>query len=196
MKKNWALPTKQQARLRTVIEQYPLRSLPPEKQYWSMCGLNDRPGCEVDQIINAGLIEPGQWNGVEINPQTHTVNVATYPELAWYCGDFYWTMANAAGFNPGIINADLIQTPDTGAAYIARIMSLVEVPQVMLVANFVLGDRFVPLKSGDHAIEKLSECHQFRVAMRSGWEYGGKCYTYPGTGRTRTTMGSLIFFRN
>lgn len=195
MKKNWALPTKQQARLRTVIEQYPRLSLPPDKQYWSMCGLNDRPGCEVDQIINSGLIEPRQWHGVELDNTTHSVNVKTYPELNWYCGDFYWTMANADAFNPGIINADLIQTPDTGAEYVARIMSFVDVPEVMLAANFVLRDRFIELKTGDYAIKKLCECQQFRVAMRRGWEYGGKCYTYPGTGRVRTVMGCLVFFR-
>lgn len=171
-------------------------TLPPDKQYWTMCGLNDRAGCEVDQIINSGLIEPRQWNGVEKNDLIHATNVATYPELAWYCGDFYWTMANAENFNPAIINADLIQTPDTGAEFVARIMSLVRVPDVMLVANFVLGGRFLELKTGDHAITKLCECHQFRVAMRQGWEYGGKCYTYPGTGRTPTKMGSLVFFRN
>ena len=188
--KTWSCPKKQAARTETILANGPVVN-----QYWSMAGLSTTPGCEVDQILKAGFIRPKQFHGVEINREIHDANVAAWPTLAWHHGDFFQVMHQYEGFNPSLVNADLFQTVDTAADYIARILGLLEPFDAVLIANFIMEHRGYR-SDPDHVLKRLAQCQQFRHAMQSGWGYDGRCYLYPGTGnRSRTIMGSFVFNR-
>lgn len=186
--KDWNCPKKKQARLDTIIVQGKIAN-----QYWSMAGLCSTPGCEVDQILQAKIIKPEQFHGVEIVKNIYDANVEAWPDLAWHHGDFLQTMKTFPGFNPGLVNADLLQMADTAADYIARILYLLLPFDAILVANFVMEHRG-HISTPDQVIKKLESCQQFRYAMRNGWTFDERCYLYDGTGnKTRTVMGTFIF---
>jgi hypothetical protein len=188
--RTWSCPKKQAARTETILANGPVAN-----QYWSMAGISTTPGCEVDQILKAGFIRPEQFHGVEINRDIYDANLAAYPTLAWHCGDFFQVMRQHEGFSPSLVNADLLQTVDTAADYIARILGLLVPFDAVLIANFVMehrGYRSTP----DYVLKRLAQCQQFRHAMNNGWSHQDRCYLYPGTGnRSRTIMGSFVFKR-
>jgi len=188
--KTWSCPKKQAARTATILANGPVPN-----QYWSMAGLSTSPGCEVDQVFKAGFIRPDQFHGVEINRDIHDANVAAWPGLKWHYGDFFQVMHQYEGFNPSLVNADLLQTVDTAADYIARILHLLEPFSAVLIANFIMEHRGYRCDP-DHVLRRLSQCQQFRHAMNNGWGYDERCYLYAGTGnRSRTIMGSFVFKR-
>lgn len=186
--KTWSCPKKQTARADTILAQPR-----PVNQYWSMAGLSTTLGCEVDQLLRAGFIRPEQFHGVEICRDIYDANVAAHPSLAWHHGDFFQVMRQHAGFNPSLVNADLLQSADTAADYIARILYLLTPFEATLIANFVMEHRGYRTNP-DHVLRRLSQCQPFRYAMRNGWTYQDQCYLYAGTGnRGRTIMGTFIF---
>jgi len=185
--KTWSCPKKQAARTATILAQM------CPNQYWSMAGVSTTPGCEVDQILAAGFIRPEQFHGVEIVRDIYSANVQAWPGVAWHHGDLYQTMQRHHDFNPSLVNADLLQSVDTAADYIARILLLLTPFKATLIANFVMehrGYRTTP----DHVIEQLASCQQLRYALAHGYAFDGQCYLYAGTGhRSRTVMGTFIF---
>lgn len=188
--KTWSCPKKQAARTETILANGPLAN-----QYWSMAGLSTTPGCEVDQILKANFIQPKQFHGVEINRDIHDANVAAWPTLAWHHGDFFQVMHQYKGFNPSLVNADLLQTVDTAADYIARLLGLFEPFDAVLIVNFIMEHRGYRCDP-DYVLRRLVQCQQFRHAMNNGWGYDERCYLYAGTGnRSRTIMGSFVFKR-
>lgn len=197
--KDWSHERKQQARRDTIIAPYRQHfgRFPVDGQYWAMCGECDKPGCEFGQMVEAGLIAPHQFHGVERVWETHQKNLAN-TEGNWYHDDFYSAMERAkvwGQFNPALVNADFIRGPAAEADYLGNIMALLLGYDVMLVANFVLkAPRRKVRRDGSYAIEKLTECPAFRHSIRNGWEYSGEYYEYDGTGpRSKTVMGSFIF---
>lgn len=190
MIKDWTHTRKQQARAATLL--HPIER---DQQYWSMAGLCEDEGCELTQALDAG-IRPHQFHGVDHDYEVYHRNVRAFPEIQWHHGDFYWTMARHVAFNPGIVNADLVQTADTGAGYVAKIMSLLTRFNCTLITNFILEHRGYRLKDGDYVLGQLAKHQAFRVAMRRGWTYDGRYYQYGGTGdRSKTVMGTFIFRR-
>jgi len=185
--KTWSCPKKIQARKDTILSQPK-----PINQYWSMAGLSTTENCEVDQLLKAGFIQPEQFHGVEINREVYEANTQAWPHLVWHHGDFFQVMRRHRDFNPSLVNADLIQTVDTAADYIARILYLLVPFEAILIANFVMEHRGYCCNA-DYVVKKLSKCPQFRYAMNHGWEYDGRCYLYAGTGSARTIMGTFVF---
>lgn len=187
MIKNWSCPKKQAAREATLFHDL------GDKQYWSMAGLCEGPGCEADQLSH---IPPSQFHGVDHDGEVIERNRLAYPHHNWHHSDFYWAMARYRGFNPGLVNADLVQTVNVAGQYVARIMALLSRFEVTLVVNFVLGYRNRKPHTGDYVLTQLGRRPQFQWAMRSGWSYDGRYYEYPGTGeRSTTVMGSFVFQR-
>lgn len=150
--KTWSCPKKQAARIETILANGPVVD-----QYWSMAGLSTTPGCEVDQLLKTGFIRPEQFHGVEINRDIHDANVAAWPKLAWHHGDFFEVMRQYDGFEPSLVNADLLQTVDTAADYIARILHLLEPFDTVLIANFIMEHRGYHCDP-DHVLRRLSQC--------------------------------------
>lgn len=204
--KNWACDKKLEARRETIIDQYRkhfAHCTPVEREYWTMagqCAVKGEPldGCEFLQVVNEGLIEASQFRGVEINRKIHDANVSALPEVQWFHGDFFQVMKHAAAngeFHPAIVNADLIQSAITGAAYVASIMALLTATadDVMLVANFILKMRWI---NATDIYEYLNKEPSYRWSVKTGkWKLPTECYQYPGTGRTPATMGTLIFIK-
>lgn len=208
----WGQEKKIRAREETII--FPYRKyfhpeLPAHQQMWSMSGQCGRNGekdlnCELDQLLKSRLFQRNQYHGVEINQEICQANKLAWPELAWHHDEFYRCMSAAAHdevYFPGIVNADLIQTVQTGAALIGNIMALLTATakeEVMLITNFVMRCRRGTLKSGDDIVRKLKKCASFEYACNHGaWQLVPECYTYAGTNTgLRTGMGSLIFLLN
>lgn len=209
--KNWSCPKKQQARLETILVQYRLHfgnAVPADKQYWTICGQCADPdgeplnGCEIWQLLEDGLIEPGQFHGVEINPAIHELNVRAFPEINWHHDDFYRAMVAAQDrgeFNPAVVNADLPKTPDGGAAYISKVMALLTATtkEVMLVVNLITKSRYYPSKDGGYIIERMSKMPQFKYAVAEGkWDWGNQYYFYKGSGlKSKTHMATIVFIK-
>jgi hypothetical protein len=186
--KTWSCPKKIAARADTIIALGPVKG-----QYWSIAGLCDGPGCEVDQVLESGIITPEQFHGVEIQRDIYDANMAAYPELQWHHGDFLQVMQDYPDFRPGLVNADLLDSVDTAADYVAQLLYFLLPHDTKLVVNFVMECRGYRTTPG-HVIERLLEQQLFRYAVRQGWTHGNRCYLYPGTsGRPRTVMGTFIF---
>lgn len=200
MNKDWSCEKKQQARLSTIVEQYRSRyghSVPEPMQYWSMAGLCDKSGCEIDQLVQSGLIQASQFHGVDRSEDLRSRSRAAYPEAHWHRGDFLRVLRRAAGnrkFQPAIVNADLTEMVGTGGQLISNIMMLLTgYPDVMLVANFVLGARFHHVQTSGHVIAELNKLPNFRM-FNKYWDHDDLCYKYPGTGKhSKTTMGTFVF---
>jgi hypothetical protein len=185
--KNWTCPRKMAARKATLLIH------PCPNQYWSMAGLCDGPACELVQILDAGLIQPDQFHGVEIDRGIYEQNVQNFPEVSWHHGDFFDVMRAYRGFNPSLVNADLLQGVDTAADYIVRFFPLLAPFEVTLVVNFVLEHRGYHT-TAQHVLDELANRPLFDYALEDGWLYDDRCYEYPGTtGHGRTTMGTFIF---
>lgn len=196
--KTYATPNKHAARQATIIEPYREQfGQTAPGQYWTMCA---RGGAELSQVIDAGLIEPGQFHGVDHDARVIEANRAEFPEIAWHDSDFYYAMVNAGRkFQPSIVNADLVEMPALGAPYIAKIMSLLTATKtdMLLVTNFVIATRHHPEVKFDQIVEALECCPPYRLAMRSGLWENVLYYRYGGTGlRARTLMGSLVFTKH
>ncbi len=185
--KTWSCPKKIQARAETIL------SLPkPVNQYWSMAGLCTGEGCEVDQLLSNNFIKPHQFHGVERVQSIYEQNVAAYPNLNWHHGDFFQAMRQYPDFNPSLVNADLMTSVDTSADFVARLIGLLTPFDAMLIVNFVMEHRGYKT-TVNHVLDRLTECQQFRHAIRQGWDHNGHCYLYPGTGKRHTLMGTFIF---
>lgn len=207
---DWGQDRKVQFRHDAIITTYRKLfdySLPPDQQFWSMCGQcvykGRRENCEPDQMIKCGLITKEQYRGVEINKEIHELNEFAWPNLKWCNNDFYREM-NAAyvkkEFTPGIVNADLTQTWTTGVPYIGKIMALLTRTEqkLLFAANFVLRARNHPAKEGSFVLGKLEKEPTFSHAAESGkWELVSDYYAYQGTNsHGRTWMGCLLFALN
>lgn len=168
-------------------------------QYWSMCGECTGDGCELSQALHSGLITPDQFRGVDKDHHVYAANVSAFPEIAWFRDDFYQAMVTAehqGRFEPGIVNADLMDMPDDGAPYIAKLMGfLADVPgEFLFIANFVVATRFYSEWSGDDVLRKLSSFPSFRYALRKGLVPAGRYHKYHGRG-PGNLMGSFIFVK-
>ena len=199
MNRNWNCPKKKQARLDTIVTQFRTHFGPcVVNQYWSMAGLCDKPGCELDQLVSTGLVTERQFHGVEIIKDIYQRNVTAYPNAHWYNDDFFRAMSKAKNdgiYFPDIVNADLIQTCVTGASLINNIFGLMN--SGMLVANFIMSHRQYDLSyTAEDVLDALNEGPRFRWAMRNGWQFEDRYYEYAGTGKqSATTMGTFVFFK-
>jgi hypothetical protein len=187
MLKDWTKTQKQEARRQTLVTQ-----LKPDQQYWTMAGLCERQGCELTQVLEAG-VRPDQFHGVDLSYEVIRRNRAAFPEINWHHGDLYWAMAAFRGFNPGVVNADMVQAAEGGSGYVSKLMTLLTPFPCVLIANFVLKHRGYKLKDGDYVLCHLAKHQGFRAAIRSGWKYDGKFYQYRGAGGSDTVMGTFIF---
>lgn len=208
--KNWSCPKKLTARQETIINQYREHygySLPIDAQYWSMAGqcatADGLPliGCELDQVVSSGLITGNQFHGVEIQKDIFELNKLAYPDSHWYNDDFLDALMKSPQFNPAIVNADLIQTPETGSLFIAKCLDFLSQfdRSIMFVSNFIIQMRHYGPKDGNYVIESLNRQPLFTHAMTHGsWVFDREFYTYGGTGssRAKISMGTFIFKKN
>lgn len=211
--KNWSCPKKKAARYVTIIRSIKNHfggPLPANLQYWTMSGrcsthcgtpLN---GCELDQLTQNKIITPNQFHGVDKLRSIIDINSYAYPKVKWFHGDFYETMKHTTNFNPGLVNADLIQTGEyaTGAIYIAKIMELLTNRvnhKVILIANLMSKYRFYDQKDGDYILANIKATNQCEFAFRNAnWIIEPLYYQYEGSGSKNgaTVMTSIVMVKN
>jgi len=227
MRKDWdGCPKKAMQRQKTIIEAYYRYfgeySIPIDKQYWTLCGKSGvipgnkqtegylpklRSGCELNDILNAGLIQPNQFHGVEVEKIIYDINKVV-KNISWHNDDFLNAMNKAyydGNFNPAIINYDSVRFPTTNPNYTARLFELIvdaKIDNIMLVLNMILKSRRTWRLHANEIIKQLFNNRKFMMlwtkAERQGspWDYEDACYEYKGTGtNSRTIMGSIVFFR-
>jgi len=222
--KEWGgCPKKRHARSVTIIEKYRenfSESLPEEKQYWTLCGRSGSrcrksggtlpyliKGCELDQILEVGLIKSGQFFGVERESVIYEVNQRV-SGANWIHGDFLNSLREAAyrgEFNPGVVNYDSVQRPTTNPTYLASILKLIVdagIRNVLVVANTILRSRkLCKLEPEDILKSLISEASMEYAWNKAQWEKAplrldNWCYEYDGTGEDSTTlMGTVVFVR-
>jgi len=200
-------PKKLQARQLTIIEPYRQlfhQRLPTNKQYWSLCSqqVNDNgsllPDSELDQLLKSNLISQNQFHGVDREQHVIDLNQKYLPNCHWYNNDLYRAMC-IKNLNPGIINIDTIEMPATGIILVAKIMDLLNhanIHEVLLTANFVLQTRHHKIQTD--AINKAinSNMKFLQCFVAGNWQItSSKDYKYPGTGNSKTIMGSIILHR-
>lgn len=206
----WDDPQKVNSRSEAIIlpyHRYFSNAIPQDKQYWTMCGAHfneqGRLEGEFGHLTREGLIQPNQFNGVDIEPSIIDTNRQYYPDVNWHCGDFRDVMSEAVvngNFNPAIINYDGVMQSKRGAKYLKRILSFIDHnvnDDLMLVANFLLNspyqsDEGTPRETGGEAIDKLLSIYIFP----DHWSIHPTYYEYPGTDkRSKSWMGMFIFIK-
>ena len=192
-------------------------SLPRDKQYWTMpnkiydssflMGGRLLRGCEFDQIIRSGLVQPEQCHGVERVQEIYDNNLKV-PLVHSYLGDFLDTMDEAAGgkaYNPGVVMYDSVEFPDTREDYFPRILyflTVLDIRDVLLVWNFVIKSRFIrDYETSDladkvhgHDLVELS----LLKAQESGcsWNWLPYALSYSGSGKGhQSTMATAFYYR-
>lgn len=206
---NWDTERKQQARLATIIAPYRRlfgQALPTDKQYWTMCGAHYRfvdesvvRGMgEMTQLVEAELLQPHQFVGVDRDGTIIENNRQVYPEIMWLHGDFYAVMAEAASkhhFNPAVVNYDGVMESKFGTRYMAQIMQFLDhntEGDLLFVANFVLQTPYRKQQEthGREIIDSLVK----HYIPRDHWHLVDTYYAYRGGAnqRSHTTMGSVI----
>ncbi len=200
-------PKKLEARYETIIKNYRKYfgfKLPKDKQYLTMCAThadenqNILEGTELDQILEENLIDKNQFYGIDIDENIIINNQKAIPEGNWHHGDFYQTLTNLnlkGKLNPGIVNCDYLKMPKDGVSYLARALAfLSDFDNVMFVGNLILRTRH-HYCSEQKMIEYLDECSQFHYALESGWRLVDETYTYNGTGKNCTWLGSIVLVK-
>lgn len=213
--KDWSCPHKQEARRVTIIQPYRElfgNKLPPDKQYWTLCGEMAKDnsvleGCELSQMVKEGLISPNQFHGVEGNTQIHQSNIQAlkppFNTANLYNGEFSNILDTALGsgiLNPGIVYLDTIQEPKNALVLLATtldILNQLDGP-VLLTWNFIKEHRSRGREYTWEQVESISKKNTLYQSAIHNWNQFGQCtvFQYNGTGRSSTTMGSIVFYKD
>jgi hypothetical protein len=214
---SWHSQKKLDARRDTIIDAYTntfgRSKLPMGTQYWTMCGKNtsadgklDRE-CEFGQIVESGLITPGQFYGVEVDSEICQANQMASEDVQWkesphwIRGDFLETIIrydNRKEFNPGIVNVDHIKMPHSGGVdYLAKILKLVDCAtdgDVMIICNLIL-----KIRSHSTDRENFVDClnsNPLYHSLKGNWYRWSSVYAYDGSNVGKTTrMGTVVMFK-
>ena len=213
-KPKWDTASKVESRLYSVIKPYRQltgrRSLPADKQYWTMCGAHyevkddgiQAARGEMGQLVDSGLITSSQWRGVDRESVVVENNKRLYPETQWFCGDFKEQLVQACvrgKFNPGIINYDGVMGPKFGLSYLRSIMLLIDANvtgELFMSANFVLRSpyrkdlSFDPMKVVSTLVDKYYVVPDHWTIVPRFWHYRGGA-----SKSSQTRMGTFIFVK-
>ncbi len=203
----WDNPEKRKSRAQSVINPYRKyfgHSLSPEKQYWTLCGAHfNKTGPlqgELGHMIQAGLVTPDQFHGVDREPDIITRNQQLHPESNWHCGDFREVMYAASDegtFNPAIINYDGVAGIPNAVYDVIRIFWLIDsnVREKLLFSINVLlrlPYKIDRIKQGIEFMEPLQKQHN----IPDHWALRSTYYSYPGAvARSQTVMGVFTFIK-
>ena len=215
----YACQNKLKTRQETIISKYQHlfhKTLPKNKQYWTMCSMQTdehgifQQGSELGQVLASNLIQENQFYGVDLNSAYIENNRKAKPDANWFCNDFYKEMYDWAAngkWNPGIIYADLISLKDKAKNRLTEIIELINacgIMDVMLVLNFMANN---PHSREQVSIDDCGRIHEeFIVGLNAdigftknwieGWNFSDEYYIYSGTGKkSNTKMITDIFWR-
>jgi hypothetical protein len=163
------------------------------------------PGCELSQMVEEGLIKPKQFHGIEGNPEIHNNNKRAIGKTkgpSLYCGEFVSVLDKVLGsgqFKPGIIYLDTIQEPKKSVELLSLVFDIVNqtVGKTMVVWNFVQGNKYRGrMFSWEEIQREAVSNYRYCLAVQK-WKQFKKdfVFSYGGTGRSSTTMGSVVYYR-
>ena len=204
----WNCPKKIEAREQTIIlpyqEFYGRKSIPKNKQYWTMSGSyenkhGDPIEGEFHQLKKSGLITDNQFHAVDINEGTISKNEKHYPNLNWYCSDFLTAMEECSidgNFSPEIVNCDNVRMMEKGTRYLVNVLMFLRdnSDKVMVISNLMLNSSYrkTVINTGQDMIDEILSIYDLDV-----WNVFPYCYKYHGSGaKARTWMGSLVLIKN
>jgi len=206
----WDSDLKKNSRVIAIISMYRQffnERLPPDKQYWSMCGAHFNKKGEINgelgHMKDEGLIQPDQFHGVDEVKRIIDRNRKIHPDVKWYHGDFLETMEEISTidgkFNPHIINYDGVMLPKFGTQYLSSILNFIDdnvEGELLLTSNFVLKS---PYRSNPKykftihdAIAELVKAYW----LPDHWDIYPQSYVYKGASIfAKTEMGILLFVK-
>jgi len=187
-----------------------MQALPPQGQYWTMCGqlFDSATGlvkldAEYDQVVRrARFATPDQYYGVEVAPEiaigNQTALAGTGAHL--FEGDILTVMSRSllsGQFHPSVINLDTMSEPRSAVDLLCDTMDLVnhvDGPVVVLV-NVVLWCRRTNRRydSLGAVTEALTCSPSFHLRSQRGWRQteGHETFSYTNWA-TNMAMFALI----
>jgi subtilisin family serine protease len=192
-------------------------SIPKDMQVWSLPGKSDgvggaipglSMGTELDQLLEAGLIKPHQYHGVEIRSEVYEANLKIKGPN-WYHNDLLSAIKRSIGddkFKPAIVSFDSMQYPSSHAAYVADLVyQITQVhTDVLVVINQVKRCRRQEIPTSElvdpiAVEERFKMAHEEAIAAGKPWVFPdkeSKCYIYNGHGdKSRSKLASIKFWR-
>lgn len=208
-------PRKREARQRSVID--PLRNafgskLPGSQQYWTLCGpmasqghlLN---GCELNHLLDEGLIAPGQFHGVEKVRPVFEANqraietafpTGTGPKL--FHGDFADVLKEflkKGQLRPGLVNVDTMSEPRLAAVLLTQVLDILDhAPgQPLVIWNVILQrPRYGIRYTTSNLRESLESIALYR-SLVDRWEAAPDAFEYDGTGTQKDVLMHTTIFK-
>lgn len=171
-------------------------SLPPEKQYWTLCNKQSKePGSEINQLVDSGLITPNQYYGIDLNEKNIKISKENHPTAHFYQGEWTDVITRKMHlFNPAIVYLDTTYVGTSKNAYrITQHTMRLCPPGALLFINVMLNN---PHSGKDISVEDFPKNlgKSLSPAIAGLWDAGnGIYYEYTATGLT--TMGTYIFRR-
>lgn len=206
---DWSKESKQKARYDTIIHTYRSlfsRSIPSDRQYWSMCGVNADEngqileGHEFDQITKSKLIKPYQFIGIEKDQEIYEQNKQIQSEATWKCGDFYTECLKAgSSFNPSIVNIDTTKMIRKACKYLSRILRLIKNDDVLVVLNSVRKYR-QKINSDEEITKALESDNYIPYCLSKKWKLYSQdginpsVYNYHANGNNNNYMTTIILY--
>jgi len=219
--KFYACPHKKDSREATIIaryRQYFGKTLPKDKQYWTMCSMQTddkgvfQEGSELGQMLASGILTENQFYGVDIMEDFITANRNAKPKAHWLRNDFEQQMKIAykeGWFNPAIVFADLLNMTRAGVQTVSNIMCFLEdknIHNVMLVANMMITNPHArrqiseaeAVAKAQGVVDAFGKVPEFKHVWRNDtWKAHPEYYLYNGSGNKSTTrLVTYIFYKN
>lgn len=185
------------------------KSIPSDRQYWTMAGAhytfdNDRVPIKADgefgQLLKAGILQSNQFFGVDREAEVIANNQQFYPEANWLHGDFKDMMVTAAAeerFFPAVVNYDGVMGLKFGVPYLKKLLRFIDhnVPHDMIfLANFVMKQSYrknVEL-TGKQVLDHLQSMYDFP----DHWSLNTNYYRYHGgAGKSVSSVMGVFVFR-
>lgn len=181
--------------IRFFREQTGSISIPPSKQFWSLCNKQSkRKNSEINQLISSGLITIGQYYGVDRDVRNIRNNKKNHPEANWFYGEWDSIIRKQQKiFNPAIVFLDSTSMAGTDSLIQSTYDTMLQCPSgTFIFVNVMLNNPRDPKKIFTKLcfIDKLVEVIQRNLFDH--WYYPGKCFTYNATGHTKMATYPLI----
>ena len=206
--KDWGNRKKRKSRQESIFDKYREimghNSLPPDKQYWTLCGKHTSPYCELPHALADGIITPNQFHGVDRVKDIITHNRKIYPEANWYEGEFDRVIDQVDGFTPGLVNLDTVHMTEKASILAAQVLFVLVslgASDCLLAVNHLLNnprehnDRCQP---PDYFTDRMNNISAFQnvmsMAFRDGWRDYHMEYVYGGADDHSNSIMHTVYF--
>lgn len=171
-----------------------LESIPKEKQYWTLCNLQD-PNCEGSEIIQMGalgLLKKNQFHGVDRDEDIIQKNKEWNPDAYWYHGEWIDVIRDCLNFNPALVYLDTTTFADCDISADIIISTMLLCPiDTLLLVNSILSGPYRRKFDSQTLINKVIKGVPSLELEK--WTKEIKMYEYNATGKTN--MITYVFYK-